>query len=56
MMDEDEIRNAVKKQIDKMGATDMSDMGKVMGALMGQLKGKAEGATISKIVKEELSK
>ncbi|MCG2587168.1 GatB/YqeY domain-containing protein [Rhodohalobacter sulfatireducens] len=56
MMDEDEIRNAVKKQIDQMGATDMSDMGKVMGALMGQLKGKAEGATISKIVKEELSK
>ncbi|MDR9364647.1 MAG: GatB/YqeY domain-containing protein [Balneolaceae bacterium] len=56
MMDEDEIRNAVKKQIDQMGATDISDMGKVMGALMGQLKGKAEGATISKIVKEELSK
>lgn len=56
MMDEDEIRKAVQAQIDKMGATDMSDMGKVMGALMGRLKGKAEGATISKIVKEELSK
>jgi uncharacterized protein YqeY len=56
MMDEDEIREEVKAQIEKMGATDMSDMGKVMGALMGQLKGKAEGATISKIVKEELSK
>lgn len=55
MMDEDEIREEVKSQIDKMGATDMSDMGKVMGALMGRLKGKAEGATISKIVKEELS-
>lgn len=56
MMDEDEIREAVQEQINKMGATDMSDMGKVMGALMGRLKGKAEGATISKIVKEELSK
>lgn len=56
MMDEDEIREEVKAQIEKMGATDMSDMGKVMGALMGRLKGKAEGATISKIVKEELSK
>lgn len=55
MMDEDEIREAVQEQIDKMGATDMSDMGKVMGALMGRLKGQAEGATISKIVKEELS-
>lgn len=56
MMDEDEIREEVQAQIDKMGAADMSDMGKVMGALMGRLKGKAEGATISKIVKEELSK
>lgn len=56
MMDEDEIREEVKAQIDKMDATDMSDMGKVMGALMGRLKGKAEGAAISRIVKEELSK
>lgn len=55
MMGEDEIRDAVKDQIEKIGATDMSDMGKVMGALMGRLKGKAEGATISRIVKEELS-
>ncbi|WP_234568002.1 GatB/YqeY domain-containing protein [Rhodohalobacter sp. 614A] len=56
MMDDDEVRKAVVEQIDKMGASDMSDMGKVMGALMGRLKGKAEGATISRIVKEELSK
>jgi uncharacterized protein YqeY len=56
MMDEDEIREEVLAQIDKMGATGMSDMGNVMGALMGRLKGKAEGATISKIVKDELSK
>lgn len=56
MMDEDEIREEVKAQIDNMGASDMSDMGKIMGALMGRLKGKAEGATISMIVKEELSK
>lgn len=56
MMDDDEIREEVKAQIDKMGATDMSDMGKVMGALMGRLKGQAEGSAISRIVKEELSK
>lgn len=56
MMDEEEIREAVKDQIEKMGAETMADMGKVMGALMGRLKGKAEGATISRIVKEELSK
>ncbi len=56
MMSEDEIRKVAQKQIEKMGAQTMADMGKVMGALMGQLKGKAEGAVISKIVKEELSK
>lgn len=56
MMSEEEVREAVQEQIDKMGAESMADMGKVMGALMGRLKGKAEGATISKIVKEELSK
>lgn len=55
MMSEDEIRAAVKDQIEEMNATSMADMGKVMGTLMGKLKGKAEGALISKIVKEELS-
>ncbi|MFO7799582.1 MAG: GatB/YqeY domain-containing protein [Rhodohalobacter sp.] len=55
MMDEDEVRNVVKKQIEAMGASDMSDMGKVMGPLMGKLKGKAEGSMVSRIVKEELS-
>lgn len=55
MMSEDEVRDAARKKIDQMGASDMSDMGKVMGALMGELKGKAEGAVVSKVVKEELS-
>ncbi len=55
MMSENEVRSAVQEQIDKMGATTMADMGKVMGALMGRLKGKAEGSLISRIVKEELS-
>ena len=55
MMDDDEIREAVKAHIDKTGASGMSDMGKVMGAMMGSLKGKAEGSAVSRIVKEELS-
>ena len=55
MMSDDEVRAAVKEQIEKMGATDISDMGKVMGVMMGKLKGKAEGGTVSRIVKEELS-
>lgn len=55
MMNDEEIREVVQAKISQMGATSMADMGKVMGALMGQLKGKAEGASISRIVKEELS-
>lgn len=56
MMSEEEVRVEVKNQIEKMGATSIADMGKVMGSLMGKLKGKAEGSTISKVVKDELSK
>lgn len=55
MMSEDEVRAAVRDQIKKMGASDMSDMGKVMGVMMGKLKGKAEGSVVSRVVKEELS-
>ena len=55
MMDEDEVRSAVREQIDAMGASTMQDMGKIMGVMMGKLKGKAEGSLVSRIVKEELS-
>jgi uncharacterized protein YqeY len=55
MMDEDEVRSAVQAQIEKLGATGMQDMGKVMGVMMGKLKGKADGSLVSRIVKEELS-
>jgi uncharacterized protein YqeY len=55
MMSEDDVRKAVKDQIEQTNASTMADMGKVMGALMGKLKGKAEGSLISRIVKEELS-
>ena len=54
-MSEEKIRAKVKEQIAKTGAKGVQDMGKVMGPLMGELKGKADGATLAKIVKEELS-
>ncbi|PKD42698.1 GatB/YqeY domain-containing protein [Rhodohalobacter barkolensis] len=56
MMDDDAIREAVKQQIDQMGASSMADMGQVMGVMMSKLKGKADGSAVSRIVKEELSK
>lgn len=55
MMDEDEVRVEVKAQVEKLGASGMQDMGKVMGVMMGNLKGKAEGSLVSRVVKEELS-
>ena len=55
-MSEDKVREAVKAQIAKVGASGPSDMGKVMGPVMGALKGKADGKMISTLVKEELAK
>ncbi len=53
-MNEGEIRDLVKDAITKTGAKNQSDMGKVMGVLMPNTKGKADGAIVSKIVREEL--
>lgn len=55
-MAEDEVREALKSIITKVGATSPADMGKVMGASTKELAGKADGRTISTIVKELLSK
>jgi len=55
-MSEEEVREVVKAQIAKVGASGPQDMGKVMGPVMGQLKGKADGKMISSLVKEELVK
>lgn len=54
-LSEEEIKKLVKETIAKTAASSMSDIGKVMGALMPKVKGKADGAIISKIVKEQLS-
>lgn len=55
MLSEEEIRDIAKQKIDALGAENMADMGTVMGEMMKELKGKAEGALVSKVVKEELS-
>jgi uncharacterized protein YqeY len=54
-MDENSVRDIVKKAIAETGATSIQDMGKVMGKVMPELKGKADGGLVSKIVKENLS-
>ncbi|HSH67061.1 MAG TPA: GatB/YqeY domain-containing protein [Bacteroidia bacterium] len=55
-MDENTIREEVRKIIASVGASSPADMGKVMGVASKQLAGKADGKIISGIVKELLSK
>ncbi|SDG67833.1 GatB/YqeY domain-containing protein [Psychroflexus sediminis] len=54
-LSEEEISKEVKAIIAETGAESMKDMGKVMGLASQRLAGKADGKTISKIVKENLS-
>jgi uncharacterized protein YqeY len=49
---EDEIRKVVKA---KLAEADDKNFGVVMKQVMAELKGKADGALVSRIVKEELS-
>ncbi len=53
-MPEEEIRNLVREAVEKSGAADIKEIGKVMAILMPQVKGKADGALVNKIVRETL--
>jgi len=54
-LSEEELTKELKNIKDSLGASSMSDIGRVMGKAMGLLKGKADGSLISKITKELLS-
>jgi len=54
-MTEEEVRKLVKEAIEKTGASEIKDMGKVMQELMPQIKGKADGSLVGQIVKELLA-
>jgi hypothetical protein len=53
-LSEDEVRAAVREAVAKTGAAGPKDMGRVMGAVMAQVKGRADGALVSRLVKESL--
>ena len=55
MMKEEEVRTLVKKVIAEVGASQMSDFGKVMPLVMQQGSGKVDGNLAQSIVKELLS-
>lgn len=51
----EDLRNIVKRVIEKSGAKGMKDIGLVMKEIMAQVKGKADGKIVSEMVKESLS-
>lgn len=54
-MTEEEIKMLVDQVIAEVGASDIKDMGKVMGKLSAQTKGKADGKLISTLVRNALT-
>ncbi|HRN96235.1 MAG TPA: GatB/YqeY domain-containing protein [Candidatus Levybacteria bacterium] len=54
-LSEDEVRKLIDEAISQTGATEMKDMGKVMGMLAPQTKGKADSSFVSTLVREKLS-
>jgi len=53
-MDDEAIRQIVRKIIRKSGAESIRDLGKVMGPAMKELTGRADGKRVQIIVREEL--
>jgi len=53
-MSDDELNTALKSIIEKVGASSMKDMGKVMGMASKELAGKADGKRINECVKSIL--
>lgn len=51
----EEVQQLITQAITDTGAESMKDMGKVMAQLKPQIQGRADGAAVSKIVKEKLA-
>ena len=54
-LDQDAIREVVRRVIVETGATNPGDLGRVMGASMRELEGKADGAVIRATAQELLA-
>lgn len=54
-MSEEKIKVEVRKIIDQTGASQTSDLGKVMGQATKLLKGKADNKTVARVAREMLS-
>ncbi|NQV78780.1 MAG: GatB/YqeY domain-containing protein [Lutibacter sp.] len=54
-MSEEELKKVLVQIMEKVGATSIKDMGKIMGLASKQLEGKADGKAISNAVKQLLT-
>jgi len=54
-LSEEEIEKIVVATIEKIGAKDIKDLGRVMGEVMKELKGKADAKLVSEIVKKRIT-
>lgn len=55
-LSKEELTVIIKESIEKTGAKEMKDMGKIMADITPKVKGKADSSDISKLVKEFLLK
>tara|TARA_B100000609_G_scaffold196191_1_gene191283 strand:+ start:5829 stop:6269 length:441 start_codon:yes stop_codon:yes gene_type:complete len=53
-LDRNEVSQIIENTIKDLNASNLSDMGKVIGVVISQTKGQADGKMISEIVKEKL--
>jgi len=54
-LSDEEIEKIVKETIEKVGASSLKDMGKVMKEVMPRVKGRADGRKVNELVKKLLS-
>lgn len=54
-LEDEEIRDEIRKVLAEVGASSIADIGKVMGPVMQRLKGRADGKRIQMIARELLS-
>jgi len=54
-LSEDEILALVQEAISTTGATEMKDMGKIMGILKPKLQGRADMGSVSGLIKKQLA-
>lgn len=52
----EELTKMVLDTINELGASSLTDMGKVMGEVMGKVAGRSDGGTVSALVKEKLTR